>query len=100
MEKSKPDTYKLKKERTTPRIHPEVPCIRQNFFAIVAAVRALAMKYVDPDKLNVVVSELLVGLSPSDFVDVEEYRLSKEHTALPIGFGLFSHFLLRPPLIV
>jgi hypothetical protein len=54
------------------------------------------MKYVDPDKLNVVVSELLVGLSPSDFVDVEEYRLSKEHTALPIGFGLFSHFLLRP----
>ncbi|MCI0665954.1 MAG: hypothetical protein L0220_33280 [Acidobacteria bacterium] len=54
------------------------------------------MKYVNPEKLNVVVRELLAGLSPSDFADAEEYRLSKEISALPIGFGIFSYFLLRP----
>jgi len=54
------------------------------------------MKYVNPEKLNAVVNELLAGLSPSDFADAEEYRLSKEFAALPIGFGLFSYFLLRP----
>jgi len=48
------------------------------------------MKYVNPEKLNAVVNELLAGLSPSDFADAEEYRLSKEFAALPIGFGLFS----------
>jgi hypothetical protein len=54
------------------------------------------MKYVNPEKLNVVVRELLAGLSLSDFADAEEYRLSREFAALPIGFGLFSYFLLRP----
>jgi hypothetical protein len=54
------------------------------------------MKYVNPEKLNAVVNELLAGLSPSDFADAEEYRLSKEFAALPISFGLFSYFLLRP----
>ena len=61
-----------------------------------AAVRAPVMKYVNPEKLNAVVNELFAGLSASDFADAEEYRLSKEFAALPIGFGLFSYFLLRP----
>jgi len=60
-----------------------------------AVVRAISVKYVNPERLNVVVSELLAGLSPSDFADAEEYRLSKEFAALPIGFGLFSYILLR-----
>jgi hypothetical protein len=54
------------------------------------------MKYVNPEKLNVVVNELLAGLSPSDVADAEEYRLSKEFTALPIGIGFFSYNFLRP----
>src|SRR5262245_62656607 len=54
------------------------------------------MKYVSPKKLNVVVNELLPELSPSDFADAEEYRLSQKFTALPIGSGSFSYFLLHP----
>ena len=54
------------------------------------------MKYVNPEKLNVVVTELLPELSPSDFADAEEYRLSQKFTALPIGSGSFSYFLLHP----
>lgn len=54
------------------------------------------MNYVNLEKLNVVVNELLPKLSPSDFADAEEYRLSQEFTALPIGFGSFSYFLLQP----
>src|SRR5262245_23779098 len=56
----------------------------------------IVMKYVNPEKLNVVVSELLPKLSPSDFADAEEYRLSQKFTALPIGSGSFSYFLLHP----
>jgi len=54
------------------------------------------MKSVNPKKLNVVVNELLPELSPSDFADAEEYRLSQKFTALPIGSGSFSYFLLHP----
>jgi hypothetical protein len=54
------------------------------------------MNYVNLEKLNVVVSELLPKLSLSEFVNAEEYRLSQELTALPIGMGIFSYFLLRP----
>ena len=64
--------------------------------AIGVTVRATTMKYVNPEKLNVVVNELLPELSPSDFADTEEYRLSQKFTALPIGSGSFSYFLLHP----
>jgi hypothetical protein len=64
--------------------------------AIGVTVQVPVMKYVNPKKLNVVVNELLPELSPSDFVDAEEYRLSQKFTALPIGSGSFSYFLLNP----
>src|SRR5262245_26941501 len=64
--------------------------------AIGSTVRVPVMKYVNPQELNVVVNELLPELSPSDFADAEEYRLSQKFTALPIGSGSFSYFLLHP----
>jgi len=64
--------------------------------ALPLAVGVTVMKYVNPEKLNVVVNELLPELSPSDFADAEEYRLSQKFTALPIGSGSFSYFLLHP----
>jgi hypothetical protein len=54
------------------------------------------MNYVNLEKLNLLVNDLLPKLSPSEFANAEEYRLSQEFTALPIGFGSFCYFLLRP----
>jgi hypothetical protein len=64
--------------------------------AVSVTKRATIVKYVNPEKLNVVVTGLLPELSPSDFADAEEYRLSQKFTALPIGSGEFSYFLLHP----
>ena len=64
--------------------------------AISVTNRATIVKYVNPEKLNVVINGLLPELSPSDFADAEEYRLSQKFTALPIGSGEFSYFLLHP----
>jgi hypothetical protein len=64
--------------------------------AIGVTLPTIIMKNVNPEKLNVVVNELLPELSPSDFADAEEYRLSQKFTALPIGSGSFSYFLLHP----
>jgi hypothetical protein len=54
------------------------------------------MKYVNPEELNAMVSELLSKLNASDFSDPEEYRLSQAYTALPIGMGWEEYNLLRP----
>jgi len=63
---------------------------------VTVTLQVPTMKYLNPEKLNVVVNELLPELSPSDFADAEEYRLSQKFTALPIGSGSFSYFLLHP----
>ena len=54
------------------------------------------MKYIDREKLNEVINELLAELNPSDFADQEEYRLSQDLQALPIGVSLWAYVFLTP----
>jgi hypothetical protein len=54
------------------------------------------VKYVNSEKLNEVVNELLSGLKPSDCIDQEEYRLSQDLRALPIGIDLWAYMFLTP----
>jgi hypothetical protein len=58
--------------------------------------RSAQNKYVNPETLSAVVSNLLVHLSSSDFVDADEYRLSKELAALPLHCGWWDYIFLRP----
>lgn len=52
------------------------------------------MKYIDSQKLDQLISQLLSELRPENCLDQEEYRLSQSLDALPIGFSLFSYVLI------
>ncbi|MGH9766226.1 MAG: hypothetical protein ACREAB_02225 [Blastocatellia bacterium] len=54
------------------------------------------MKHINCEKLNNVINELFSGLKPSDFADPEEYCLSQNFRALPIGVSLWAYVFLTP----
>ncbi len=51
---------------------------------------------IDLEKLKIIVSELLVELTATDFQDEEEQCLSAALSALPIGTSLWSQVFLTP----
>lgn len=54
------------------------------------------MKYVNLEKLKELITELFSGLDPRDFSDPEEYCLSQNFSALPIGVSLWTYVFLTP----
>jgi hypothetical protein len=55
-----------------------------------------SVKYVNCEKLKEVINELFSGLNPGDFADPEEYCLSQNFRALPIGVSLWAYVFLTP----